>query len=177
MRKMFVLLLLLTPLPSLAQNHGGAVPPEMQKLDFMVGEWQGEGTMDFGPGDRRASKVKEVVQRKAGGHVLMIEGLGKASVPGKDEEMVVHDAFAMIWYDNESKQFRMQAFRAAGGSVNPSITVDDKTIVWGFRDPRAGQIRFTIKLDEAGRWNEIGESSRDGATWRKFFEMTLRRVK
>lgn len=177
MNKLFMLLmLLLPPMAALAQGHGAAVSPEMQKLDFMVGEWQGEGFMEFGPGERRSSKVKEVIQRKAGGHVLMIEGLGKAGIPGKNEERVVHDAFAMMWYDNESKQFRMQAFTAAGGPVNPSITVGDKTLVWGFRNPQAGEIRFTIKLDEAGRWNEVGEMSRDGATWRKFFEMTLRRV-
>lgn len=131
--------------------------------------------MDVGPGQRRASKVKESVQSKVGGSVLTLEGLGKAQVPGKDEEVVVQNAFATVWYDGHEKRFRMIAWRA-GQSVDADITVGDKSLVWGFRDQRAGQIRFTLKLDEAGRWFEIGEISRDGTNWNKFFEMTLKRV-
>jgi hypothetical protein len=37
-------------------------------------------------------------------------------------------------------------------------------------------VRYTIRLDENGRWFEIGETSSDGSEWRKFFEMTLTRV-
>jgi hypothetical protein len=37
-------------------------------------------------------------------------------------------------------------------------------------------IHYSITIDDQGVWNEVGESSTDGATWRKFFEMTLRRV-
>jgi hypothetical protein len=35
--------------------------------------------------------------------------------------------------------------------------------------------RFTITLTPAGEWWEIGEFSRDGTTWTKFFEMTLKK--
>lgn len=184
MRKMFaVWILLLLPIPVLAQSHGTANSPEIRKLDFLVGEWQGEGWIEFVPGQRRTSKVKEVAQSKAGGQVLMIEGLGKAKLPAKEQEVVVHDAFALAWYDSDAKRFRMQAFRAGGGAVDSvtavdaDIAVSDRNLVWGFRDSRAGQIRFSIKLDEAGRWFEIGELSQDGKSWRKFFEMTLQKVK
>jgi hypothetical protein len=42
--------------------------------------------------------------------------------------------------------------------------------------PQVGDVRFTIKLDEKGRWFEVGEISQDGREWRIFFEMTLERV-
>ncbi len=52
--------------------------------------------------------------------------------------------------------------------------IREKTIVWGFTDARAGDIRFTIQLSEKGQWLELGELSRDtGKTWIQFFEMTL----
>ncbi|MGE0132998.1 MAG: hypothetical protein AB7U82_33395 [Blastocatellales bacterium] len=176
MKRLFaVLILVVAPALASAQTHVSSNSAEMRKLDFLLGAWEGEGWMDFGPGQRRASKVKESVQAKAGGSVLMIEGLGKAKMPGKDEEAVVHNAFATVWYDGREKRFRMMAWRA-GESVDADITIGDKNLVWGFRDSRAGQIRFTIKLDEAGRWFEIGEMSRDGSNWNKFFEMTLKRV-
>src|SRR5262245_56016062 len=113
MRKFFVAwILILISAPALAQSHDARIPAEMRKLDFMVGEWQGEGWVEFGSGQRRTSKVKEVAQSKAGGQALMLEGLGKAKLASKDEEIVVHDAFAIIWYDSQAKRFKMQAFRA-----------------------------------------------------------------
>ncbi|HEV2666599.1 MAG TPA: hypothetical protein VG324_16895 [Blastocatellia bacterium] len=176
MKEMFaVLILLAASAPAFAQTQSAANSAEMRKLDFLLGAWEGEGWMDFGPGQRRVAKVKESAQGKAEGSVLAFEGLGKAKAPGKEEEMVVHSAFGVVWYDGEAKRFRMMAWRE-GRSMDADITVGDKSLVWGFRDQRAGQIRFTIKLDEAGRWFEIGEFSRDGTSWNKFFEMTLKRV-
>jgi hypothetical protein len=174
-RLVAVLILLAAPAPALAQTQSAANSAEMRKLDFLLGAWEGEGWVDFGPGRRHATKVKESAQGKAGGSVLTFEGLGKARAPGKDEEIVVHSAFGVVWYDGEAKRFRMMAWRE-GRSVDADITVGEKSLVWGFRDQRVGQIRFTIKLDEAGRWFEIGEISRDGTNWNKFFEMTLKRV-
>lgn len=177
MKKFFAVLMLMA-LPALAsaQTYGSANSVEMRKLDFLLGSWEGEGWMEFGSGQRRTSRVKESAQGKAGGSVLLIEGMGKAKLPGKSEEVVVHSAFATVWYDSGAKRFRMMAWRATGDSVDADIVVGDKNLVWRFRDPRAGQIRFTIKLDAAGRWFEIGEISRDGMIWNKFFEMTLRRM-
>lgn len=176
MKKMVaVLILLAAPALAFAQTQSAGVSAEMRKLDFLLGAWEGEGWMDFGPGQRRVAKVKESAQGKAEGSVLTFEGLGKAVAPGKDEEIVVHSAFGIVWYDGEAKRFRMMAWRA-GRAIDADITVGEKSLVRGFRDQRAGQIRFTIKLDEAGRWFEIGEISRDGMSWNKFFEMTLKRV-
>jgi hypothetical protein len=171
-----VLILLAGPTAAFAQTESAARPSEMRKLDFLIGAWEGEGLIEFVAGQRRAAKVNESVQGKAGGSVLLIEGLGKAKTPGKDEEIVVHSAFATVWYDVSGKRFRMMAWRATGDSVDADITVGDKNLVWGFRDSRAGRIRFTIKLDEIGRWFEIGEVSADGTNWNKFFEMTLKRL-
>src|SRR5437867_1497174 len=39
----------------------------MKKLDFLVGQWKGEGWMEFAPGQRRTFKGTEVVQRKLEG--------------------------------------------------------------------------------------------------------------
>lgn len=47
--------------------------------------------------------------------------------------------------------------------------------MWGFEDPRAGRIRFTLDIDEH-EWHEVGARSVDGATWEPFLEMRLERV-
>jgi hypothetical protein len=175
MKKMVAILILLAaPALASAQTQGAGSSAEMRKLDFLLGAWEGEGRMDVGPGQHRAAKVKESVQSKAEGSVLTFEGLGKAKLPGKDEETVVHNAFAVIWYDSEARRFRMLSWRA-GQAIDANITVGEKSLIWSFRDQRAGQIRFTIKLDDAGQWFETGEISGDGTSWNKFFEMRLNR--
>lgn len=178
MNKLCVILaFLLAPISVSAQSHDSPSASEMRKLDFLIGEWEGDGWIEFGPGQRHTFKQKESIQSKVGGHALLIEGLGKGKLQSTGEERVVHIAFAVVSYDKEAKRFRFLAWRATGDSVDTDVAVAEKSLVWGFRDPRAGQIRFTIKLDGAGRWLEIGETSRDGQTWRKFFEMTLQKVK
>ena len=163
--------LCLLALPAFAQAPAG----ELQKLDFLLGDWQGTGWIEMGPNQRHTVRQTEKIQVKAGGAVVQIEGLGLERVGEKD--VPVHQAFAIISYDNEAKRFRLNAWRANGGAVECEPEIGDKRLVWGFKEPRSGmQIRFTIKLDAAGRWVEIGEISRDSQKWQQFLEMTLQKT-
>ncbi len=78
-------------------------------------------------------------------------------------------------YDKDTKVYRWRVYRADGSVIDTEAKVSGNTLVWGMRE-RGADIRFTITLNEKGQWIEIGEFSRDGKTWQKFFEMTLRRV-
>ena len=150
----------------------------MKKLDWLVGEWQGTGWIEFGPGNRRTFRQSETIKRQAGGLVLIVEGLGKGRVPGQAEEVVIHNAFAVLNYNDKTQQYRWFSMRAADGKVIDIVPqVNDNGYVWGFEDERAGNIRFTAIFNDKGQWVESGEGSRDGKTWTKFFEMTLDRVK
>jgi len=148
----------------------------MKKLDFLVGQWKGEGWMEFAPGQRRTFKGTEVVQGKLDGLLLAIEGLHRGQVGDKKEEVVVHNAFALVSYDDKAKRYRFQAFTSRGNYEDAEAKVSEGQLVWGMKVPQFGDVRYTIKLDDKGRWFEIGEVSRDGKTWQQFFEMTLQRV-
>ncbi|HLJ85690.1 MAG TPA: DUF1579 family protein [Candidatus Angelobacter sp.] len=146
---------------------------EMKKLDFLLGSWKGSGYFEFGPGKRKTFTETENIQKKLGGLVLFIEGEGLA---GGEKPTPIHSALALVSYDEQSKNFKWYAYRAGSGALDTTAKVGDNTLEWGFADPHAGNIRFVIKLNEKGQWFETGEASRDGATWQKFFEMTLDRV-
>jgi len=51
------------------------------------------------------------------------------------------------------------------------------TLEWSLQIPQRGRMRYTISRNEKGEWFEIGEMSQEDQTWRKFFEMTLRKEK
>jgi hypothetical protein len=147
----------------------------MKKLDFLVGQWKGEGWMEIA-GQRRMFKGTEVVQRKLDGLLLAVEGLHRGKVGDKGEEGVVHNAFGLVSYDDKAKRYRLQAFTSRGNYEDAEAKVTEGQLVWGMTIPQFGEVRYTIKLDDQGRWFEIGEVSRDGKTWQQFFEMTLQRV-
>jgi hypothetical protein len=164
---------------SAAAVHGQDVKAQheaMKKLDFLVGQWKGESWMEFGPGQRRSSHGTETVQSKLGGLLVTIEGLHKRKSADNGPEVVAHSAFAIISYDDKAKRYRFQAF-TRGNFADAEAKVGDNSLEWGFRVPQFGDVRYTIRLNERGQWFEIGEVSRDGKKWQKFFEMTLDRAK
>ena len=148
----------------------------MKKLDFLIGQWKGEGWMEFAPGQRRTFNGIETVQSKLDGLLLAIEGLHRAGAGDKGQQIVVHSAFTVMSYDDKAKRYRFQAFTGGGNYEDAEAKVSDGRLEWGMKVPRFGDVRYTIKLDDKGRWFEIGEVSRDGTTWRQYFEMTLQRV-
>ncbi|MBS1792042.1 MAG: DUF1579 family protein [Acidobacteria bacterium] len=177
-KKLILLVLLLTPIAASAQSAGISSAAEMKKLDFLLGDWKGEGWIEMGPGGRSTFKQTETVQGKLSGTVVLIEGVGKGKLASTGQEGIVHNALAVISYDSRAKKYLFRAYRADGNFVDAEMTVDANTLVWGFREPQRNvEIRYTIKLNDAGQWFEVGEFSMDGKTWRKFFEMTLERVK
>jgi hypothetical protein len=166
-----------SPSLSPAQHPAAAQREAMKKLDFLVGEWKGEGWMEFAPGQRRAFKGTEVAQSKLGGLLLTIEGLHRGQAGGKAEEVTVHNAFAVVSYDDKAKRYHFQAYTARGGHEVAEAEVTGGQLVWGMKVPQFGEVRYTIKRDDKGRWFEVGEVSQIGKEWRKFFEMTLGPVK
>lgn len=151
---------------------------EMGKLDFLKGEWKGEAWVQMGPGKRETVIQTEKVTPKAGGKVLLIEGLGKRKLENGSAGDVVHDAIALVSWDKTKKAYRFDAHVAQQESVDAMMDLTARnTLVWGF-DTANGKIRYTIRLTAKGEWNEVGDFSSDGGkSWVKFFEMTLHKVK
>ena len=94
------------------------------------------------------------------------------NLPGNPRGMKVHHALATITYDTDRKDYEVRATKANGEQVDARGRLTDGAFVWGFRDPRLGHLRFTIRLED-GKWHETGERSADGATWTRYLEMSL----
>jgi len=151
----------------------------MKKLEWLAGDWEGPAKYDSGRGgaeDTWASvRQSEAVKIKLGGRVLLVEGTGRIGAEG-GEGRVVFEALATISYDTEAREYKMRAF-GPEGTVDAKVEVGDKRLVWEFTT-RAGRMRYTARLDEQGRWVEIGERSGDeGKTWTKFVDLVLEKKK
>jgi len=62
--------------------------------------------------------------------------------------------------------------RGGGADVEAKL-IGERTLQW-YPSPAS---RYTIAISESGRWDEVGEYSRDeGKTWTQFFEMRVQRA-
>jgi hypothetical protein len=150
---------------------------EIRKLDFLVGEWKGEGWFQMGPGKPSHVIQHELVTAKAGGSALLMEGVGRTKKEDGTAGEVVHDAAALLGYDEQAKKYLFTTSVAGRGAANPWFEVTGVNAArWGMDVPQ-GKMRYIITLTDKGEWFEIGEFSRDGERWTKFFEMTLQKVR
>jgi hypothetical protein len=145
---------------------------EMKKLEWMLGDWKGDASIQMGPGKLQLVSQTEHVEAKLGGKVLVIDGLGKRKNDDGSPGDVVHEALGVISWDAKKNAYRFDAWTAREGYVEAWMTVGDRVAAWGFDVP-GGKIRYTIRHTDKASWHEVGEFSRDGNEWMKFFEMTL----
>lgn len=148
----------------------------MQKVAFLVGDWKGTGWMMTGPGHREEFTSHETVESRLDGLVLIIEGVHESSDPAR-KGTVVHHALAELSWDPKQSAYRFRSRLATGEESDFSGKIVDGAFVWIFPAGPGATIRYTIKEDAQGRWNEIGERSADGQSWSQIFGMTLDKVK
>jgi hypothetical protein len=166
------LLTLLAAAPATAQLPEPPSLAPMQGLDFLVGTWEGEGWMEYEPGRRAAFTSKEVVEPRLGGRVLVVEGVHHAPMPGMPEPVAVHHAMGVLSHD-EADGYRFRTWLANGHGGDFAARLEGGALIWGYDDPRRGAVRYTITVSDAGEWVEVGDASRDGEAWHRFFEMRL----
>jgi hypothetical protein len=170
---LFIALAVLAGAPSTSEGAEGDTHP-MDQVSFLVGNWVGDGWMQMGPGGRQTFRGTETVESRLDGRVLIIEGVHESS-DGEQAGEEVHHALAVLSWDEAEGTFRFRSHLASGRSGDFTGRVEDGAFIWGMELP-GRSIRYTIGIDDEGRWHEIGVTSTDGETWHQFFEMTLQRV-
>lgn len=160
-----------TDRPPAQEASGLALSP----IAALVGEWEGTGTYNRGPGNTETVRITEKATWRFDGKAILVEGHGSITDPDGTER-TVHDALGVIRTDPETGKLTMHAFTPD----NPAVKAEFEQLAsgqlrWGFEVP-GGRVRFTITCT-ATSLNETGEFSRDGGeTWMGFFEMDLVKV-
>jgi hypothetical protein len=147
----------------------------MQPFLPAVGKWRGESWMQMGPGEPQRVVGEETVTMRLDGLVLDIEGLHRAKLPDGSAGRVVHHALAIVAPD-PAGGYRFSTFLADGRAADARGNWESGKFVWSPPSPPGRQMRYVIDWTVTDRWSEIGETSTDGTTWTKFFEMNLTRV-
>lgn len=155
-----------------APDFSAQCKQQLKKLEALSGKWKGSGTVSMGPGREETFAQTEDVQFRLDSTVLQIEGIGRR----QGAEEVVFNALAVINFDVRKGDYAMRSYLRDGRSTDAWFkVVEDNSFTWGYTLPgNAGQIRYSITLNEGGRrWVEVGEYSSDGTNWYKVFHMDL----
>ena len=139
-----------------------AAAQEVSKIKFLEGNWSGSGWMFARDGTKHEFKQTEKVSFKLDNTALLIEGMGKS------EGEVIHNALAIITYNQESGHYNFNSWLSSGLSGQYKAELIENDLYWYPNE----YIRYIITIDAEGQWFETGEMKR-GDDWMQFFEMTL----
>jgi hypothetical protein len=151
-----------------AKERAGLAP-----LARMVGQWQGDASVNMGPNGTQQVTQHEDVVWGASQTVLMIRGTGrlKDGTPGT----IIFEAAAMMWYDADAKKLKMRAHRGEGVSMEPDVELRGDTLIWGF-EMNGGRVQYTTVVTDT-EWHEVGHFIRQGAPPFQMMEMRLKRLR
>jgi hypothetical protein len=157
-----------------AQTDPVKVIEQVQKFSWMVGDWQGDAWYLGRDQQKTYLEQKEHIQFRLDGTIITMEGTGYNKPSGTEESKIVFQAFGIFTFDMTSSKFVLRAYQG-GNFIDSEFTFNpDGSFSWGIELPY-GKTRYTLHLTPEGKWNEVGEFSRDGTTWVKNFEMMLTR--
>lgn len=161
------------PAPAPPPRDLAAQSKAMADIAFLRGRWLGRGERTPPSGARYSYAQTMLVEPKAGGIILAIEGLslreGSAAAPPGT------GSYAVISYDERARKYRFRSF-----GFGEMIDADAELVGPGvFRWTTAGPLafRFTVDGSKPGLWSETGERSADrGESWTPTHGLTAYRV-
>ncbi len=151
-----------------------AVKAAMEKVSWLVGEWEGEGWRAGPDGAVKPFKVRETVTPKLGGLILLIEGRGSSE--GEDGATIEgHHAVGVFSYDAYARQYHFDAFVKEGYQTRATPEIGENAFTWNHPAGPGVEMRYTAQLTENGAWLETGAYCR-GDDCRQTLEMRLTRI-
>lgn len=176
MKTVLAFLVCLLPLAAIAQPDPAVQKEAMQKLEFLVGNWEGGGWSMMGPGNRSEFRGTERVEMMLDGSIMVVEGKHYSMETLAGSEEPIHHAFGVFSYDTNTSEYRFKAYLETGMNGDYVAKIEENKIVWGFDVPQ-GTIRYTIILNEQGEWFEVGHFNPKGTEmWHQSFEMTMQKT-
>ena len=139
---------------------------ELSKLEFLVGNWNGNGWIMGRERTKSEFDQTEKIQFKLDSTVILIEGLGKSN------GLVTHNAMAIISYNKKEENYTFQSYLQNGRKGEFKGELIGNKFYWYPNE----NMRYIIWINENGQWYETGEFNREGK-WFQIFEMTLDRIK
>ncbi len=145
----------------------------MDALGPLRGRWLGRGSRTPPEGGRIDYAQTMLVEPKAGGVLLAIEGLSLRE--GAAAQRPGTGSFALVGYDERSRRYLFRSFGFGEMVEADARLLRPGVFEWVTRGPV--MLRSTVDASEPGVWKETGERSTDGGrSWAPTHALTAWRV-
>lgn len=146
----------------------------IEQLAWLVGEWEGAGSFHL-PQGRADMHSWELGQRAAGGTALVLQGRHDMRLPDGGRGERVHDAVAMITFDEKTQRYKLATHTQAGHGGNFEGKFDKGVFSWTIPGDK-GHTRYDISRTDKDEWLEVGYRCTAGSDpCQEFFRMQLQR--
>jgi len=148
--------------------------PEVQRLGYFVGKWQGEGELKpgpFGPGGKFTTSDNN--EWFTGGFFLVMRSDEKSPM-GNGQSMMV------VGYNAEQKVYTFHSIDSMGEAETATGTVQGDTWTWLGESKMGGRSlksRFTLKELSPTSYSMKLDMSTDGTNWMTMMEGKATKVK
>ena len=166
---------LASALPLSGQTPLSSQHEEMRKLEFLVGDWKGEGWMYRADGSRVELSQSMKVERDSRGPALRVRDTKKYKAVGLDGYPLSNSETGTLYYDEGTRIYRWRREIERKTPFEAKL-IEPRTLQW--EKQSTGSIaRTTIKVTEDGEWHETLEFLLGKDGWFKYQESILKRVK
>jgi hypothetical protein len=135
----------------------------IEKLEFLVGNWAGEGVSYANNGSESEYYDTEDVWFDLQNSLLIIQARGF-----RDNKQF-YGLHTVIYFDKEKQKYVYNPYSSSGLSRSFYCDLKAKKLLCYLEDQ---SYRLTFQRTADGKWNEFGERLTDGA-WQKNFETIL----
>ncbi len=135
----------------------------IEKLDFLVGSWAGEGVSYDNDGSENKYYDTEDFWFDLQNSLLIIQARGF-----RDNKQF-YGLHTVIYFDNDKQKYVYNPYSSRGLSRSFYCDLKTKKLLCYLEDQT---YRLTFQRTADGKWNEFGERLTDGA-WQKNFETIL----
>ena len=147
----------------------------MAKLEWLKGEWRGEGWRIM-PEGREEFASHERVEPQVAGLVLLLHGRGWTKLEdGSLDEEAGHVALGVLSYDAYRRTYVFDSYVQEGYQTRGTPEVGDREFRWSHPAGPGVEMRYHARLTDDGHWFETGERCIEN-NCTPFFEMKLEKI-
>jgi hypothetical protein len=150
----------------------------MKRLDFVIGEWKGEGWLLAGLDQRYTFSVKESYRHRCGGEIIDGEGQFRPQGGPADLEAATMYGLGMIYFDRQSGEYRMWHYGGTGSgfAFTAKIEVKENGLCYLNIDAKGETYKFGFTVDKDGILTARSERQKHDGTWYVSMEFRMRKI-
>jgi hypothetical protein len=150
----------------------------LARVDFLVGDWAGEGWSVSRSGERRRFWVEEAFHYRGEKDLMDMQGVFGGVLEDGSRTASREYNLGILYYDRASGEYRMWHYSSSGEVFTTPMSVDVATRTMHYTRDYPGGVtgKFHLVVGLDGVWTSSFHVLQEDGTWRQVMEFRMRRA-